>query len=266
MAENARTNGRRRRPFAGLAGWALFLAAVVPPLCGGQARTGEVSIGTRYVFTSRFLNGEVPVRVHLPPGERGKGAASPVLYLLEIADDFPYVSATADFLARCGRIPGLVVVGVDVDKLTGPPQGMIDFLDKELIPFVETNAGAGPRRVLFGHSGRSFAALYILFNRPDLFDAYICPGLGLSWPLEKGRMDFSALADERLAKLSTFPKTLVFSLGDEDKFFPGVDRFVAVLKARAPSDFRWTYLRLPGEDHESTKLKTLYQGLEFVFR
>jgi hypothetical protein len=249
----------------GLAGFALVLAIGASPVYAAQSKEGEVSIGTKYIFTSAFVKGEIPVRIHLPAVPGKGGTPPPALFVLEIADDFPYASATADFLARCGRIPGLIVVGVDVDKLSGPPQGLIDFLDKELVPFVEKTAGAGPRRLLFGHSGRSFAALFILLTRPDLFEGYICPGLGLTWPLEPGRMDFAALADGRLAKLSTLPKTLVFSLGDEDKFFAGIERFSAVLKAKAPPDFRWTYLRMPGEDHESTKLKTLYQGLEFVF-
>ena len=248
-----------------IGGFALVLAAVAPQVRAAQTAAGEVSIGTRYVFTSRFLAGEIPVRIHLPAVRDAKGAPPPVLYVLEIADDFVYASATADFLARCGRIPGLIVVAIDVDKLSGPPRGMIEFMAEELIPFVDKTAGAGPRRILFGHSGRSFAALFILLNRPELFDDYICAGLGLTSPLEKGRMDFSALAEDRFGKMSSLRKTLVFSLGDEDKFTAGVERFVSVLKAQAPADLRWTYLYLAGEDHESTKLKTLYQGLEFVF-
>lgn len=90
-------------------------------------------------------------------------------------------------------------------------------------------------------------------------------GLGLTWPLEEGRMDFAALAEARWAGVTSLPKALVFSLGDEDKFYAGVERFSGVLKAKAPAGLRWTYLRLPGEDHGSTKLRTLYQGLEFVF-
>jgi len=248
-----------------VAGFTLAAVLAAWPAAAAQTRGGEVSIGTKYVFSSGYLKGDIPVRIHLPAGTAGTGGPPPVLYVLEIADDFVFAAATADFLARCGRVPGLVVVAIDVDKLSGPPQGMIDFLDKELIPFVERTAGAGPRRILYGHSGRSFAALYILLTRPDLFDGYICAGLGLAWPLEKGRTDLAAMAEDRWGRLSTLPKALVFSLGDEEKFYAGIERFQRVLKTKAPSDLRWTYLHLPGEDHESTKLKTLYQGLEFIF-
>lgn len=245
---------------------AVVLALLALSSAPAQTRIGDVSIGTQFVFKSAHIKGDIPIRIHLPPGYEAGALRCPVLYLLDIAGDFVFASALADFLALCGRIPGLIVVSIDVDKLAGPPQGMIDFLEKELFPYVDGTYRTEPRRILYGHSGRSFAALYILLNKPDLFESYICPGLGLSWPVEKGRMDLSAMAAERLAGLKTLPKSFVFSLGDEPKFFAGVERFVSVLKDKAPSDLRWKYIRMPGDDHNSTKLKTLYQGLEFIFQ
>ena len=256
----------KNRRVMSLLGAALILGVASLSSALVQTKVDDVSIGTKFVFKSSHIGGEIPVRIHLPSDYAKGESRYPVLYLLEIADDFVFASASADFLAQCGRIPGLIVISIDVDKLAGPPQGMIDFLEKELFSYVDRTFRTEPRRVLYGHSGRSFAALFILLNRPEMFEGYICPGLGLSWPLEQGRMDFSAMAEDRLAKLKTLPKSFVFSLGDEEKFFAGVERFISVLKAEAPANLRWTYLQMPGDDHNSTKLKTLYQGLEFVFR
>jgi enterochelin esterase-like enzyme len=250
------------RPIAAV----LVLGSLALSSASAQTKIGDVSIGTKFGFKSAHLDGEIPVRIHLPPAYEDGASRCSVLYLLEIADDFVFASASADFLARCGRIPGLIVVSIDVDNVAGPPQGMIDFMEKELFPYVERTYRTEPRRILYGHSGRSFAALFILLNRPEMFEGYICPGLGLSWPVEQGRMDFSAMAAERFAGLKSLPKSFVFSLGDEEKFFAGIERFISVLKDKAPSDLRWTYLQMPGDDHNSTKLKTLYQGLEFVFK
>lgn len=257
-------------------GLALFAAGAGPFLSRppGQAaaphsapvETGQVVLGTRYVFKSPSLEGNVPVRIHLPAGYEEGQASYPVLYMLEIADDFNFASTAADFLAACGRVPGLIVVSVDVDKLSGPPASMIAFMEKDLFPFVEGSFRTQPRRLLYGHSGRSFAALYILINRPELFSDLICPGVGLSWPAEPGRFDFAGKMADLLDKDASFPKTLVLSLGDEPKFFAGLDRFTSVLREKAPRDFRWTYLRFPEDEHNSTKLKTLYQGLEFIFK
>lgn len=260
----SRRNREGRKLIGSLLGLALLVAG--PSFMTAQVKTGEVVIGTQYVFKSAALAGEIPVRIHLPAGyEQGK-KAYPVLYMLEIARDFEFAATAADFLASCGRAPGLIVVSVDVDKLTGRPPAMIAFLEKDLFPYIERSYRTQPRRILYGHSGRSFAALFILLNRPELVDDLICPGIGLSWPVEPGRFDFSTAMAGLLSKATTFPKTLVLSLGDEERFFAGVDHFVAVLREKAPKDFRWTYLRFPDDDHASTKLKTLYQGLEFIFK
>ncbi len=231
-----------------------------------QTKTGNVILGGQYVFKSKSLAGEIPVRIHLPADYEDGKNAYPVLYMLEIANDFSFASTTADFLAACGRIPGLIVVSIDVDKLTGPPAGMIAFLEKDLFPYVENTFRTQPRRVLYGHSGRSFAALFILINRPDMFADFILPGLGLTWPPEAGRLDFAAKISELLDKSASFPKTMVLSLGDEKKFLAGIDHFLSILRAKAPKDFRWVYLPYPDDDHVSTKLKTVYQGLEFIFK
>jgi len=241
----------------------LMAASAKPGTC--QTRVGDISLGTAYRFKSAFLEGDIPVSIHLPRTPPSGQARHPVLYMLDIANDFAFGAAAADFLAACGRVPGLIVVAIDVDRLSGPPQAMIDFLEKELIPYVERTHPASPRRLLYGHSGRSFAATFIMLTRPELFDAAICAGFGLTWPVEAGRADFSAMAANRFAKVTSFPKTFVFSLGDEPRFYAGVEHFREVLTAKAPPDFRWTYLHFPGDDHASTKLKTLYQGLEFVF-
>ena len=245
--------------------FALIIATLVR---SGYSQTpaGEVKLGTTYAFHADGINGDVPVSVHLPPGYEKGDAKYPVLYLLDLGDDFVFASAVADFLARTERIPSLIVVEINVDAVNGPPTAMAGFLEKVLLPYVEKNFRGQARRILYGHSGRSFAALFMLLSRPDLFDGCICPGLALTWPLEKGRMDFTALAEKTFAGAASFPNSLVFSLGDEKKFSAGIERFISVLKTKAPKDFRWTYLAMPDDDHFSTKLKTLYSGLEFIFK
>jgi uncharacterized protein len=241
-------------------------AAVLVRSGAAQTATGEVKLGRSYAFQAEGITGDIPVSVHLPAASAKGDAKFPVLYLLDLGDDFAFGSAVTDFLAAAGRIPSLVVVEVNLDAVQGGLPAMAAFLEKILFPWVEKNCRGEARRVIYGHSGRSFATLFLLLSRPDLCEAAICPGFGLTWPVEKGRMDFSALAEKTFAGAASFPKALVFSLGDEKKFVPGVERFIEVLKARAPKDFRWTYLSMPDDDHASTKLKTLYLGLEFVFR
>lgn len=240
-------------------------AAVLVRFGAAQTAAGEVKLGATYVFQADGVTGDIPISVHLPVAYEKGDAKFPVLYLLDLGDDFVFGSAVADFLARSGRIPSLVVVEVNLDAAQGGLPAMAAFLEKTLFPWAERSFRGESRRVIYGHSGRSFAVLYLLLTRPDLAEAAICPGLALTWPLEEGRLDFYALAQKALAGKASFPKALVFSLGDEKRFFPGIEKFSGILEAEAPADFRWKYLPMPGDGHFSTKLKTLYEGLEFIF-
>jgi tetratricopeptide (TPR) repeat protein len=244
-----------------------ILALALFPVNGSaQTKTGEVAIGSTYSFPSTFLKTDVPVSIHLPQGyEKGDGRY-PVLYLLDFGNDFRFAAAVADFLQASDRVPGLIVAAVAVDNLSGSPQAMLGFLEKELFPYIEKTYRTHPCRLLYGHSGRSFATLFILLNRPDLFYAYICPGLGLTDPPFQGAADFAALATARLSNLTSLAKSFYFSLGDERPFLPGVNKFIEVLKAKALKDFEWKFAHMENDDHFSTKLKTLYAGLEFAFQ
>ena len=247
---------------------ALFLIAFAsfPILGAAQTKTSDVSIGSSYAFPSAYLKTDVPVSIHLPRDYDNDDGRYPVLYLLDFGNDFRFAAPVADFLEASDRVPGLIVSAIAVDNLSGSPQAMLGFLEKELFPYIEKTYRTHPCRILYGHSGRSFATLFILLNRPDLFYAYICPGLGISSPPFPGTADFVALATARLSNLASLPKSLYFSLGDERPFLPGVNKFMEVLKAKAPRDFEWKFAHMENDDHFSTKLKTLYEGLEFAFQ
>jgi enterochelin esterase-like enzyme len=245
------------------------LAVVLPPSATAQQKSRDVVIGSVYTFAPKAIKGTIEISVHLPEGYAESGAAYPVLYLFDIEKDFVFASAVADFLAAVDRIPPLIVVDVNLANVSGAPPQAVAFLENELIPFVASNFRTQPCRVLYGHSGRSFAALFIFLNRPDLFYGAICAGLGLSSPPWTTAVDFVRLADQKLsapADPKTWNKSLYFALGDEKPFYPGTEKFRDVLAAKAPPGLDWTYEVMPGEDHFSTKLKALYAGLEHVFR
>lgn len=259
---------RRGRLFISTLASLTLLILFAPP-APAQQKTGDVLVGSVYTFTPKAIQGTVDISVHLPEGYESSGAAYPVLYLFDIERDFVFASAVADFLAANDRIPPLIVVDINVSNASGAPPQVLAFLEGELFPFVASNFRTQPCRILYGHSGRSFAALYVFLNRPDLFYGTICAGLALSSPPWTTAVDFVKLAEQKLqapADSKTWAKSLYFALGDEKPFFPGVDKFREVLAARAPAGLDWKYENMPEDDHTSTKLKTLYAGLEHVFR
>ena len=234
--------------------------------CFAQVKTKDIMIGSSYSFAPKNIEGAIEVSVHLPKDYDVASGKYPVLYLLDIEQDFIFGSAVADFLSGNDRIPGLIVVDIFLGKASGPPPALIVFLENELFPFVDKNYRVEPCRVLYGHSARSFAALYVFLNKPDLFYGYICAGLGLTSPPWTTAIDLVMLSETKISEMKSLKKSLYFVLGNEQPFFPGVRKFMDILTARAPKDLDWNYENMPDDDHFSNKLKTLYHGLEFVFK
>jgi predicted alpha/beta superfamily hydrolase len=242
-----------------------FLMALAAP-CFSQEKTGDVVIGSTYSFTPKNFEGQVDICVHLPVGYEKSSEKYPVLYLLDTERDFVFGSAVADFLASNDRVPALVVVSVFLGNASGAPPQLISFLEDQVFPFIEGTTRVQPCRVLYGHSARSFATLFVLLYRPDLFYGYIGAGMGLTSPPWTTAVDFLQVSETRLAEMKTLKKSFFFVLGNEEPFYPAVRKFVEILKAKAPQDLDWKYENMPEDDHFSNKLKTLYFGLEHVFK
>ena len=231
-----------------------------------QDKTGDVVIGSTYSFAPKNIEGRIDIRIHRPADYETSGEKYPVLYLLDVENDFVFGSAVADFLAANDKIPSLIVVSLFLGNASGAPPQLIVFLENEVFPFIEKGTRVQPCRVLYGHSARSLATLFVLLNRPDLFYGYIGAGLGLTSPPWTTAIDLIKVSEAKLAEMKTLKKSFFFVLGNEQPFYPGIQKFVDILRTKAPQDLDWKYENMPDDDHFSNKLKTLYGGLEHVFR
>ena len=64
------------------------------------------------------------------------------------------------------------------------PKGLTD-LERELIPYVESNFRTHPYRLLEGHSFGGLFSTYALMNKPELFNAFIIQAPALWWNKEE---------------------------------------------------------------------------------
>jgi hypothetical protein len=206
-----------------------------------------------------------------------------VLYVLDGLGNFHHATATADFLARNGRIPQMIVVGVlntartrdltpthvEERETSGGADAFLQFMKEELVPYVDDRYRAQPYRVLFGHSLGGMFAVYSMFRDPDLFGGVIAasPHLGYDNGHVVGLVEKS-LAEKPARKRAGEPaleKSLYVTLGDEPDYVETLDRITGLLENSRGSGLRWEYVVMDDEDHMSTPLKSLYQGLEMVF-
>lgn len=250
-----------------------------------RAADGDVVLGQRHTLRSKVLGEERAFWVHVPPGYESGSRRYPVLYLTDAEPQFAHTATTADFLARNGRIPPLIVVGVgNTDRArdltptraalsepdggstdfptSGGAERFLDFFEKELIPRVEKGWRTAPYRLFFGHSFGGLFAVHAFLARPALFDAVVAvsPTLGWDDDLELRR------AREFFAGREALDKTLVVTLGSEGpRMQAGFDALKRLLESARPAGFEWAMEQFRDENHGSVVLRSHEFALRRIF-
>ncbi|VAV82643.1 Putative esterase [hydrothermal vent metagenome] len=192
-----------------------------------------LSIGDKIKFQSEILNENRSLNIYLPNGYLKDSLKSyPVIYLLDgsIDEDFIHISGLVQFgsFSWINMIPESIVVGIsNIDRkrdftypttnikdkkdfpTTGKSEDFINFIEKELQPFIKNNYKTSSVNTLIGQSLGGLLATEILFKKPELFDNYIIVSPSLWWD------------DESLLKytpiLYTSKKSIFIAVGKEGK-------------------------------------------------
>ena len=154
---------------------------------------------------STVLGEDRVLNIALPQGYHPDSAARyPVIYLIDggADEDFIHIAGLAQFAAFpwVAWLPPSIVVGIgNTDRkrdlthpttiakdkaefpTTGGSAAFMDFLGKEVIPFVEANYLTAPGRTLIGQSLGGLFATEVLLRKPSLFNHYIIVSPSLWW-------------------------------------------------------------------------------------
>jgi predicted alpha/beta superfamily hydrolase len=237
--------------------------------------------GKRLTVHSAVLGEDRVALIRTPPGYETNGQRYPVLYMTDGDAQIGHTSATIEFLARSGRLPEMIVVGITNTDRTrdltptkstmpnskDPPTGggadkFVKFIETELIPAVEKNYRTQPYRIFAGHSLGGLLAVHIFTTRNDLFDAYIAVSPSLWWDnqlVDKNLEEF--LKDKK-----ELHKTLILTLGNETGgMLTGFERAKKILGTYHPDGFVWDSSRMEDEHHGSVVLRSHYFALRKIF-
>jgi len=245
-------------------GSSVFLALSVPATAAQGVE--------RVTLTSRILSEARPLNIALPT-DYSPSKTYPVIYALDGgARHLPTLAERVH-----AEKSEVIVVGVEnIDRTRDMfPEAMpekdgrggggakfLDFLVSELIPFVEARYATNGYRVLSGQSNSGFFVLYAMIHSPDAFDAYLASSPMIGWDWEMIRDGSTAL----FASRDSFPKALFMNRGESDyeqttNFLP---RYVELLGAIAPGDFRWKQEIVEGDGHVPEN--SYGNGIAFIFR
>lgn len=246
-----------------------FLANAQSPLVIGQIDTLKSTV----LNETRILNVYLPLNYH--PDSVKK---YPVIYVLDgsINEDFLHIIGLTQFLTMTGKLEESIVVGIaNVDRkrdfcfpttiaqdkidfpTTGGSASFIDFLEKEVQPFIEKQYHISSQKTIIGQSLGGLLATEILVKRPQLFDCYVIVSPSLWWDHESLLLQ---LTEENLKETLT-QKRIAICVGKEHPtMVKDAKQLNKQLSAILPSK-QLQFYYLEKEDHATVLHQAVYAAL-----
>jgi predicted alpha/beta superfamily hydrolase len=232
-------------------------------------------------LTSAKIGQRYELLVSLPEGYAKSGESYPVLYVLD-GWHFPLMAFIQENNLYSKRMRPVIIVNISHGAInymalrardftptrtsqeanSGGAAAFLDFLEHELIPFVDRTWRTQPAdRGLLGHSYGGLFAIYALEQRPALFQRIVAASPALDWD---GRLLLTAARD-RLRKLPA-PVRLDLSVGDESDTTSSTTAFAKVLDELKPRDLDYRFTVYRGQNHNSVRLVSFPAGLYWAYR
>lgn len=286
----------------------LIFAGLLLAACQSTDTSSEKSVANSIIIGhtdslhSEILDETRNIWVHIPDEASGAiyGKSSyPVLYLLDGPEHFHAVSGLLHNLGQNAIVPKMVVVAIPntdrtrdltpthVDemfgdssfvKTSGGGDKFLEFMEKELIPYVEEKYPVTGYRTFVGHSFGGLTAVYALISHPELFSNYVAIDPSLWWDdlllvkktdaiLEGNTLVGRALF---VGVANTMEEGMEIDRVREDtarssRQIRSILSFIEKLENKEDSslEFGWKYYE--DDDHGSVPLITEYDALRFLF-
>lgn len=253
---------------------------------GGAISLPVVGIpGTQLLkIHSAIVGQDYDLYINLPRNYKDTTRAFPVLYLLDAQWDFPLVSAVFGQQYYDGFVPEIVTVGItwggsnpNYDGLrardltptnitqmpyTGNAPKFLDFIKKELIPFIELKYRTVKNdRTFMGSSLGGLFALYVMFHETEVFNRFVVTSPALGW--DNGVLN--TYEKNYAGKNSRLPVRLFMAMGELEAGVAEFQNFVNHLKARNYEDLDLQIRILEGIGHSGSKAEGFARGMQAVF-
>jgi len=226
-----------------------------------------------YQHQSHLLNQTRRYQVALPERYHMNKRRYPTLYVIDADFQFQHVSAVIKNLTRMGKISPMIVVGianqgdddylmqttwpVESDPAFGGAANFHRYLRDELVPLIDSQFHTNDKKALSGYSLGGLFTLFSMMQADTPFNAFLS-------------MSPSAWFDEyslpkKLKPLLVQGKItapVFISVAREQQM--GVDKVVEVFEQHASDELDWQFKHYPQENHFSTALPALYDGLVFL--
>jgi predicted alpha/beta superfamily hydrolase len=244
-------------------------------------KTAPFVLGIIDTIQSVELNEKRVLNIYLPEGYSPDSLTTyPVIYLLDGSadEDFIHIAGLVQFtnFPWVNTLPKSIVVGIaNIDRrrdftypttivkdkedfpTTGGSAKFINFIEKELQPYIEKNYKTTSAKMLIGQSLGGLVATEILFKKPTLFSQYIIVSPSLWWDNE------SLLSLQPKIKEPSFQQnTFVYvAAGKEGKRMENdAKKLVALLRADNPKYLRVHFEYFNDKSHADIFHQAVYNA------
>ena len=251
-----------------------------------QAKSQEnetIEIGSTQTIHSSILDEDRSYWVSLPESYGNPESSYkeyPLLIVLDGSSFFHPISGMTNYMGRIGRIPEMIVVGIQnvsrtrdftPDKIVtarendfGGGDNFLAFLEEELIPKLDQEYRTVQYRILFGHSLGGLLATHAYMKENTIFNSFLAidPSFG-SWDAET--------MDKKLEALSpnSFKRYIYFATANWGKRnIRNRDRHVRLfesLNSRYDGVFPAKLEYFENEDHSSVPMIAFHNGINSIF-
>ena len=248
----------------------------------------------KHLVASEYVDQTYTIQVGLPYSYGKKEKDYPVLYVLDADMSFGLATDVSRWLSWSGlnKVPETIVVGISYGKslwdwwqkrsrdytptkdssgiwgewpIAGGADDFSQFIEKELMPFIEENYKADPHdRSLIGLSAGGIYGYYAMLAYPGLFHRYIMVGPGIPWN-NNWLMNYEERYFREHKELNAIVYTTIGEF-DEKYIMPVWHEFNARIKERKYKGLTWHTKVFPGENHISVFPAALTHGLRMVFK
>ncbi len=265
----------------------LSCLALLLPAFASAAQTNSplVQFGEQRSLHSEILNEDRAYWVCLPSSYHSNSdhrpQKYPVLYLLDGEWNFEWVCEVVRFMSESLEIPELIIVGIpntNRERDLTPPHDTNDvssgggklferFLKEELEPEINAKYRTVPYRILVGHSMGGALAADVFLRQTNGFQACLTIDPSLWWDNEVLVQRAKEFVPQRNSRNSIFIATANWprSLDPTNIMTGPSELFVSILKTNSSPGIRIGYQHFDSEDHSSSRLMGLYDGLRFIF-
>ncbi len=228
--------------------------------------------GESFTITSEYMEGDREIQIALPKGYN-EWTKYDVQYMLDPKWNMELRKSLLDFMQNNTMAPRTILVGVvspnRASDMTptktqrqhdgGNAENFIDFIGKEVKPFVESKYKTSGHNAFAGHSYGGLCVMHALLKAPEYFDSYLV-GDPSFW------YDDQLMVKMAEEKLPNIKGKVLFIGGRKGSAYKGmgIEAMETALKKYADPSLDWKIVAYEDESHNSVVYKLNYDGIKFI--